>query len=806
VDDAHVAVGADRGVQATEGTFRRGLRVYSSPAGEPRFRRATDILLLVPAVLGLTILIVAYPPSAFERSLASFLASVPDWLTPVWGACYDLLGLWAIALVATAVVARRWVIAVEAIAAFLLAWVCAATATWLAMGSWPAFASILPGDSSSPAFPAIAVAEGVAVILIMAPHLVRPLQTTGRWIAALGVLGAFLVDPATPSGTLAGFLVAVAAAAAIRLTLGTSAGRPGLSSVAAALRELGVEAEHLSVADKQTAGVFAVQGSDPSGRPLTVKVYGRDAYDTQLIAKLWRTLWYQDGGAPLRLGRRQAAEHEAFVTLLARNGGVPTRDVVTAGETVAGDALLVLRGPARPLESLAPGELDDELLRRSWRTLELLGKANIAHLQIDLASVAVDGDEVLLADFAGATVSPSRDQLQTDRVQLLVTTATVAGADRAVAAAVESLGTDGVATLLPYFQSAALRTPLRTSVKTAGIDMDELRETIAVAVDAQVPDLVKLRRITWWTAIQIALLVLAATAVISAASSIDWESVRTDLADASWGWIAFGFVVAQLPRLTQAASTLGSVAARLSFGPVYMKELTTSYLNLSMPSNIGRMAVSIRFFQCQGLPGATAVAAGAIDSVVSTLVQLTFLGVLLLFSEASLSLQLTTPDQDALRLLWILLGLLIAVVLVAVFVGRIRRAIVERIRTWWPQIRSSLGALRASNKLALLLGGNIATEILFASALGLFARGLGADIALTDLLVINMSVSLLASFIPVPGGVGVVEFGLTLGLTSAGMAEEPALAAVLLYRLSTFYLPPIWGFFAMRWLQRNRYL
>ena len=93
----------------------------------------------------------------------------------------------------------------------------------------------------------------------------------------------------------------------------------------------------------------------------------------------------------------------------------------------------------------------------------------------------------------------------------------------------------------------------------------------------------------------------------------------------------------------------------------------------------------------------------------------------------------------------------------------------------------------------MLLGGSIATEILFATALGLFARGLGADIGLADLLVINMSVSLLASFIPVPGGVGVVEFGLTLGLTAAGMAEEAALAAVLLYRISTFYLPPIVG-------------
>jgi uncharacterized membrane protein YbhN (UPF0104 family) len=218
------------------------------------------------------------------------------------------------------------------------------------------------------------------------------------------------------------------------------------------------------------------------------------------------------------------------------------------------------------------------------------------------------------------------------------------------------------------------------------------------------------------------------------------------------------------------------------------------------------MAVSIRFFQCQGLPGAAAVTAGAIESLAGTFVQVVLLSLLLVFSEASLSLQFETPSSDSLRLLWILVAMLVAVVLVIVLVGRIRRAIVERVRVWWPQVRESLTALRASNKLFLLFGGCVATEILFASALGLFARGLGYDISLVDLLVINMSVSLLASFIPVPGGVGVVEFGLTLGLTSAGMTQEPALAAVLLYRFSTFYLPPVWGFFAMRWLQRNRLL
>jgi hypothetical protein len=41
--------------------------------------------------------------------------------------------------------------------------------------------------------------------------------------------------------------------------------------------------------------------------------------------------------------------------------------------------------------------------------------------------------------------------------------------------------------------------------------------------------------------------------------------------------------------------------------------------------------------------------------------------------------------------------------------------------------------------LALLLGGNLATEVLLAAALGMFANALGYDIGLTNLLLINIS-------------------------------------------------------------------
>ncbi len=61
--------------------------------------------------------------------------------------------------------------------------------------------------------------------------------------------------------------------------------------------------------------------------------------------------------------------------------------------------------------------------------------------------------------------------------------------------------------------------------------------------------------------------------------------------------------------------------APLPFGPVYTMQLAMGYMNVALPSNLARMAVNIRFFQRQGLSAPVAVASGAIDSFVGTVVQ-----------------------------------------------------------------------------------------------------------------------------------------------------------------------------------------
>ena len=107
-------------------------------------------------------------------------------------------------------------------------------------------------------------------------------------------------------------------------------------------------------------------------------------------------------------------------------------------------------------------------------------------------------------------------------------------------------------------------------------------------------------------------------------------------------------------------------------------QLATGYMNVALPSNLARLAVHVRFFQRQGLTPATAVAGGAIDSCASTVIQAVLLALLLLFSEASLTFELSLPSGDTQRLLWLLGALAAAAALALVAVPRLRAAIVEQ--------------------------------------------------------------------------------------------------------------------------------
>jgi len=70
-------------------------------------------------------------------------------------------------------------------------------------------------------------------------------------------------------------------------------------------------------------------------------------------------------------------------------------------------------------------------------------------------------------------------------------------------------------------------------------------------------------------------------------------------------------------------------------------------------------------------------------------------------------------------------------------------------------------------------------------------------------MVIYLGGSAVGSFAPTPGGLGGVEAALAAGLTVAGAATGPAVAAVLSFRALTYWLPVLPGVVTFRVLQRN---
>jgi uncharacterized protein (TIRG00374 family) len=82
----------------------------------------------------------------------------------------------------------------------------------------------------------------------------------------------------------------------------------------------------------------------------------------------------------------------------------------------------------------------------------------------------------------------------------------------------------------------------------------------------------------------------------------------------------------------------------------------------------------------------------------------------------------------------------------------------------------------------------------------------GHRLTLAELILTYTVVSLFAGFMPVPGGMGVAEAGYTAALVALDIPNPVAVSTAIAFRLVTYYLPPVWGSLAMRWLRRHDYL
>ena len=261
-------------------------------------------------------------------------------------------------------------------------------------------------------------------------------------------------------------------------------------------------------------------------------------------------------------------------------------------------------------------------------------------------------------------------------------------------------------------------------------------------------------------------------------AGLDYEELAESFRNASIPLVVFGFVLAQTPRLAQAVSTLGSVPARLPFFPVYIMQLATSFMNVALPSAAARMALTVRFFQRQGLAPATAVMSGLVDSFVGNVVQAILLVSLLLFSSLSLDLDSASSDSSSSGddNHWLIA--LIVVAFVAVHRGARGQPPPAAARHRAPAL---LVARREGRRRARCTTAATSPSCSAATsrrsccspaALTVFVYAFGGEVTLVEALFVNVSAGLITMVVPVPGGIGITESALIVGLTSVGVERD----------------------------------
>jgi undecaprenyl-diphosphatase len=744
--------------------------------------------------------------SGVERTLFELFNSLPGGLRPVFGAFYRVGFLVAVGLVgAAAVIGRRWRLVRDlalagvgsAVIARLLNHAVSepphAAALFHLIRRWPA----------GPSFPSNRLALVVGVFAAASPYLARPTRRLLLVVAAGVAIATLYLGAGYPVDVLIGVVVGWGAAAAVHLTFRSPGGRPTAAQVSQSLLELGIRARDVHLDPVQQAGFTRMVGADDDG-PLSIKVIGRDESDARLVAKLWRSVMYKDSGPRLSWTRRGDVEHEAYVTLLARDGGVRTPKPLVAGRAGPGAALLVER-PIRgvPLADLQPALVTDELLAALWAQVRRLHAAHVIHGRLNIGHVVIDERGPAIVGFGNASISGS-ELAAREVAELLASTSCLVDPIRAVAAAANGIGQDTVRAALPWLQPAALSRETRARFGGRGAlqtQLPRLRELAAgdsVGETAELEELYRVRRSSFVMAVGALVAVVVLLTQIESPATL-WHT----LSAANALWLALALLLSITTNVAFAVGLMGTTRLRLPFWATSEVQVATAFSNLVVPV-VGGTAMQIRFLQRQGASLATAIAAaGPVATVAAVLAQLPLFVIAALLTPNHLSLNNVSIAKGLELLLGVVVCLGIIVGL-AFGVPRLRRLVLPSLRDGAATV---ITVVRSPRQLGLLLAGNVGAALLYCLCLLACLKALGGTASIWTLLSLSIGVSALGSIIPIAGaGAAVSTIGLSGALIAAGIDKDIAVATGIINQLVVTYLPAIPGWLAMRDLIGRDYL
>lgn len=299
----------------------------------------------------------------------------------------------------------------------------------------------------------------------------------------------------------------------------------------------------------------------------------------------------------------------------------------------------------------------------------------------------------------------------------------------------------------------------------------------------------------WLYIVVIGLLVLLVTRS-QASLSVAVRQIKQ--ADLAWFLLAVLSMFLSLPATAQVYRSLSPNP--LKFWRTAWVQLAGFCVNKLLPSGAGAAGVSFLYLRANKLNNVVSGALVLVNNLLGFAGHFILFWLLVALQPAVLD-RLNVGNRQATSGLWWALGVALAAGLVLLILGR------ARIILLWTRLIKQLKPLVVTKpRFGWALLYSMAITLCYTLTLWASAHAVGGDISLSAAIIALSTSVLAASVVPSPGGIGVAELGAYGGLVAVGLPHDTALAAALLFRVCSFWLPLIIGSFALIGVTQRGYL
>jgi uncharacterized protein (TIRG00374 family) len=271
------------------------------------------------------------------------------------------------------------------------------------------------------------------------------------------------------------------------------------------------------------------------------------------------------------------------------------------------------------------------------------------------------------------------------------------------------------------------------------------------------------------------------------------------LSSANLYWIVLGIIIFFLSVPISAMQFMVLALKPIKFRLTFRVEMAVLFVSKLLPSSVGSISLNVYYLIKEKHTPSQAAAVMAMDGVTSGIAFSLLIIIALVTSSISLEALKGSINIPS-NLIFFIIILLLGMGYFAYHSISIR----SKIKQTWKDLKLNFVSYRKRPQAVvsgMVLNGLSSLTSVF--ALYASAQAIGVNLTFSSALLVYTCGTFAATLIPTPGGIGAVEAGVYAGLILVGVSGPDATIITLLYRLITYWLPILPGYFYFWGLRKN---